>query len=47
MRGKYRDYAGLALGETRAKAIEDAVDGLASGKTSVSRLVELLAPPPG
>jgi 2-methylcitrate dehydratase PrpD len=47
MRGKYRDYAGPTLGETRAKAIEEAVDGLASGRTTVSRLVELLAPPPG
>jgi 2-methylcitrate dehydratase PrpD len=47
MRHKYRDYAGPALGEARTRAIEDAVDGLASGKTKVSRLVELLAPPIG
>jgi 2-methylcitrate dehydratase PrpD len=47
MRQKYRDYAVPALGSERAGAIEEAVDGLPSGKTTVSRLVELLAPPAG
>jgi 2-methylcitrate dehydratase PrpD len=47
MRRKYHDYAEPVLGSQRAGAIEEAVDGLVSGRTKVSRLVELLAPPTG
>jgi 2-methylcitrate dehydratase PrpD len=47
MRRKYHDYAEPVLGSQRAGAIEEAVDGLFSGRTKVSRLVELLAPPTG
>ena len=47
MRRKYRDYAEPALGGQRTGKIEEAVDGLPSGRTTVSRLVELLAPPTG